>query len=136
MLASPLPPPRLHRFLPSGFTLGAEAWLPVNENHAWLNVQAQEATQDSHLAVYRALAALRQEPPFRRGALSFPHTSDKVFTMHRSAKNSHNGAKYQHCFLAAARAASSKAHSRCYYYYAGERLIAFETITQLTNDIC
>ncbi|MGN8245621.1 alpha-glucosidase [Cellulomonas soli] len=49
----------------AGFTSGTP-WLPVNPNHTWLNVQAQEADPFSVLHHYRRLIELRHTVPVVR----------------------------------------------------------------------
>lgn len=47
----------------AGFTEGTP-WLKVNENYQGINVKAQEARDDSLLAFYRRLTALRHQEPY------------------------------------------------------------------------
>ncbi|XP_063617383.1 maltase A1-like [Cydia splendana] len=51
----------------AGFSTADKTWLPVAEGYETLNVEVQRAAERSHLKVYRALAALRQEDAFRYG---------------------------------------------------------------------
>jgi oligo-1,6-glucosidase len=46
----------------AGFTTGTP-WLPVHDNHQWLNAAAQRADPTSVLAHYRSLIRLRHELP-------------------------------------------------------------------------
>jgi hypothetical protein len=41
----------------------------VNENHVWLNVNAQEAAEESTLKIFRKLVSLRNEPAIQFGTL-------------------------------------------------------------------
>ena len=47
----------------AGFTSG-KPWLPVNKNSKWRNVETEGQTKDSHMSVFKALAALRKRPSF------------------------------------------------------------------------
>ena len=42
------------------YSTANKTWLPLNPNYVTLNVAAQNATDDSHLQVYKALTKLRK----------------------------------------------------------------------------
>jgi len=52
-----------------GFTNGPKPWLRVNENHVYLNVIAQETTDESVLKIFRKLVSLRNEHAIQFGTL-------------------------------------------------------------------
>lgn len=76
----------------AGFTPqvnSSDPWLPVNDDYQVLNVaiESAQANGDSTLKVYRALAALRQEPSFRWGTYKDTQdASQKVFGFIRQAQ--------------------------------------------------
>ncbi|XP_050405230.2 alpha-glucosidase isoform X1 [Patella vulgata] len=70
----------------AGFTNSSHPWLPLNQNHTFINVQYEKnATHITPLKVYRALATLRQEPAFLYGSFDFRYTDDNVISYVRSA---------------------------------------------------
>ena len=74
----------------AGFTTGSP-WLPVNENHGFINAQAELACDDSVFHYYQKLIALRKEYNiFRDGwfELMDPE-SEKVFAYTRDTENVH-----------------------------------------------
>ncbi|GLH04143.1 uncharacterized protein GBIM_09919 [Gryllus bimaculatus] len=68
----------------AGFTTGTP-WLPVNKNYDTLNVAAQEGQPDSHLNVYKKLAALRNELAIQRGDFHMETIGSNVFSFSRVA---------------------------------------------------
>ena len=74
----------------AGFTTGTP-WLPVNENHSFINAQAAQADSDSVFHYYQKLIALRKEYDiFRDGwfELMDPE-SETVFAYTRDTDNAH-----------------------------------------------
>ncbi|KOB77337.1 Alpha amylase [Operophtera brumata] len=68
----------------SGFSTADITWLPVAEGYETLNVEVQEASDRSHLKVYRALADLRQEDVFRYGRYESLAFNQDVFVFRSS----------------------------------------------------
>lgn len=66
-----------------GFTTASDTWLPVNPNYEYLNKLAQEEAEVSHLKVYKTLAELRKAETFIKGEISFPFTSQEIFSFMR-----------------------------------------------------
>ena len=61
-----------------------DLWLPLHEHHAQLNVAAESADPDSHLAFYRrALAYRSASPALRAGAYRGLEAPDGVFAFER-----------------------------------------------------
>ena len=73
-----------------GFTAGTP-WLPVNENHSFLNAQAALADEDSVFHYYQKLVALRKEYDiFRDGWFELMDPdSETVFAYTRDTDNAH-----------------------------------------------
>ncbi|XP_047501137.1 maltase A3-like isoform X1 [Penaeus chinensis] len=67
----------------AGFTQGNSTWLPVNENYKEVNVQAQLQAEESHLKIYKELAALRKEESFTRGHVAYPVVTFEIFSVMR-----------------------------------------------------
>ena len=74
----------------AGFTTG-KPWLPVNENHAEINVQAAMEDPDSIFYYYQKLIALRKSHDvFRNGSFTLLLPEDeKRFVYRRDTKNEH-----------------------------------------------
>lgn len=74
----------------AGFTTG-KPWLPVNENHSFINAEAALADPDSTFHYYQKLIALRKEyPVFRDGWFEMIDPgSEKVFAYTRDTDNAH-----------------------------------------------
>ncbi|XP_046688041.1 maltase 2-like [Homalodisca vitripennis] len=53
----------------AGFSSNRTTWLPVNPNYWRLNVKAQRKAEASHLKVFQAITALKQDPVLLRGHL-------------------------------------------------------------------
>ena len=72
----------------AGFTTG-KPWLPVNENHGYINAEAALANPDSVFHYYRRLIALRKEMPiFRDGDFRLVDKDNpKVFAYERRWEN-------------------------------------------------
>lgn len=69
----------------AGFTKSERTWLPVNPNHAHLNVQIQLNQENSHLKVFKDLIELRKSPSFLYGKLSVLLANEQVFAFVRKA---------------------------------------------------
>lgn len=54
----------------AGFTTSDKPWLPLNPNYPQVNVDAQEAADQSHLKVYKELLKLRQTSAWRYGSFN------------------------------------------------------------------
>jgi alpha-glucosidase len=68
----------------AGFSSNPRTWLPVNPNHATVNVQAELAEPGSLLNWYRTLIALRRtNPALRDGAMSFLDRADPDVLVYR-----------------------------------------------------
>ncbi|KAJ8726607.1 hypothetical protein PYW07_001305 [Mythimna separata] len=67
----------------AGFSTADKTWLPVAEGYETLNVEVQTAAERSHLKVYQALAALRQEKVFRYGRYDSLALNEDVFVFRR-----------------------------------------------------
>ena len=74
----------------AGFTTG-KPWLPVNENHSFINAEAALADPDSTFHYYQKLIALRKEyPVFQDGWFEMIDPgSEKVFAYTRDTDNAH-----------------------------------------------
>ena len=74
----------------AGFTTG-KPWLPVNENHSFINAEDALADPDSTFHYYQKLIALRKEyPVFRDGWFEMIDPgSEKVFAYTRDTDNAH-----------------------------------------------
>ncbi len=74
----------------AGFTTGTP-WLPVNENHRFINAQAALADPDSLFYYYQKLIALRKtHPVFREGRFTLLLDEDKTrFVYRRDTQNAH-----------------------------------------------
>ena len=74
----------------AGFTTGTP-WLPVNENHAFINAEAALADPDSIFNYYQKLIALRKPgPEFRDGSFTLLAPEDeKVFAYTRDTDQGH-----------------------------------------------
>ena len=74
----------------AGFTTGTP-WLPVNENHAFINAEAALADPDSIFHYYQKLIALRKTvPEFRDGSFTLLAPEDeKVFAYTRDTDRGH-----------------------------------------------
>lgn len=57
------------RHIVLGFSNGNNTWLPLNDNYKELNVEAQEAAEESHLKVYKSLLELRKSDVWKYGSL-------------------------------------------------------------------
>lgn len=66
-----------------GFSTAEKTWLPVAEGYETLNVEAQAASDRSHLKVYQALAELRKEKVFRYGRYDSLAVNQDVFVFRR-----------------------------------------------------
>ena len=74
----------------AGFTTG-DSWMPIHENHSFINAEAALADENSVFHYYRKLIALRKAyPVFREGwfELMDPH-NDKVFAYTRDTDTAH-----------------------------------------------
>jgi alpha-glucosidase len=73
----------------AGFTEHAEAWLPLVEEHAKLNVSAQSRDPSSLLKLYRELLTLRRNSPaLLRGSIDRVFGVDGVLSyMRRDSEN-------------------------------------------------
>lgn len=67
----------------AGFSTGDKTWLPVADGYETLNVEVENATDRSHLKVYQALAALRQNSVFRQGRYDSLALNQDVFAFRR-----------------------------------------------------
>ncbi|MEW9623371.1 alpha-glucosidase [Rhodanobacter geophilus] len=68
----------------AGFSTNPRTWLPVNPNHATVNVQTELAEPGSLLNWYRTLIALRRaNPALRDGAMSFLDRADPDVLIYR-----------------------------------------------------
>ena len=74
----------------AGFTTG-NSWMPINENHTFINAEAALADGDSVFHYYRKLIALRKAYPiFRDGWFQLMDPdNDKVFAYTRETDNAH-----------------------------------------------
>ena len=74
----------------AGFTTG-KPWLPVNENHAFINAEAALADPDSVFYHYRKLIRLRKtHPVFRDGSFTLLMPEDeKIFAYTRDTEKEH-----------------------------------------------
>lgn len=70
-------------FSSPGFSTANKTWLPVADGYETLNVEVQKASDRSHLKVYQALAALRQEKVFRYGRYESLALNKDVFAFRR-----------------------------------------------------
>ncbi|XP_072936548.1 uncharacterized protein [Epargyreus clarus] len=71
----------------AGFSIADKTWLPVADGYETLNVEAQKAADRSHLKVYQALVALRQEKVFRYGRYDSLAVNHDVFVFRRWYKD-------------------------------------------------
>ncbi|RXG54393.1 Maltase 2, partial [Armadillidium vulgare] len=60
------------------FSNASKTWIPVNENHSFLNVKLQNEARQSHLQVYKQAAQLRLENTFQYGKLKFHVANEDV----------------------------------------------------------
>ncbi|XP_073942192.1 maltase A1-like [Choristoneura fumiferana] len=67
----------------AGFSTADKTWLPVAEGYETLNVEVQRAAERSHLKLYQALAALRQDRVFRHGRFESLALNQDVFAFRR-----------------------------------------------------
>ncbi|CAK1602756.1 unnamed protein product [Parnassius mnemosyne] len=74
----------------AGFSSADKTWLPVADGYETLNVEVQQATERSHINVYKALARLRTEPAFRHGRYESVAFNSDVLAF----KRWHNGETY------------------------------------------
>lgn len=65
-------------FTLTGFSNASKTWIPVNENHSFLNVKLQNEARQSHLQVYKQAAQLRLENTFQYGKLKFHVANEDV----------------------------------------------------------
>lgn len=74
----------------AGFTDGTP-WLPVNENHSYINAEAALGDPDSVFYYYKKLISLRKEyPVFRDGSFTLLAPEDeKIFAYRRDAESGH-----------------------------------------------
>lgn len=74
----------------AGFTTG-KPWLPVNENHRYINAEAALADPDSVFHHYRKLIALRKAHPiFREGGFTLLNPEDpNIFAYTRDTEHEH-----------------------------------------------
>ncbi|MBX2916922.1 MAG: alpha-glucosidase [Cyclobacteriaceae bacterium] len=67
----------------AGYTSG-EPWMPVNKNHAWLNVEEQEVREASILNYFRSLTTLRKtNAVFSYGTYHPIETAPNLFAYYR-----------------------------------------------------
>ncbi len=67
----------------AGYTSG-EPWMPVNKNHAWLNVEEQEGREASTLNYFRSLTTLRKaNAVFSYGTYHPIETAPNLFAYNR-----------------------------------------------------
>ena len=74
----------------AGFTTGTP-WLPVNENHTYINAAAQVGDPDSVFSYYKKLIALRKQyPVFRDGSCALLCPEDeRIFAYTRDTVDAH-----------------------------------------------
>lgn len=77
----------------AGFTNGTTPWLPVNPNHATINVEAEEKAASSHLKVFKQLMQLRDSEEFHDCSYGTAVLGTNVLAILRS------GAKKMHVTL-------------------------------------
>ena len=64
----------------SGFSVGDDTWLPVNENYTFINVEIQRGRDETHLEIYKRISALRKTDSWKYGSLETKslHSGDVV----------------------------------------------------------
>ncbi|KAJ8726609.1 hypothetical protein PYW07_001307 [Mythimna separata] len=67
----------------AGFSVGNKTWLPVAADFENLNVEVQRVTEKSHLNIYKALAALRNDKIFRYSRYESVAYNEGVFAFRR-----------------------------------------------------
>lgn len=67
----------------AGFSTASKTWLPVADTYKEVNVDKEEADENSHLKVYKSLKDLRQEPALKDGDTKYTAIGQQVVTIAR-----------------------------------------------------
>lgn len=67
----------------SGFTTKSKPWLPINPNYWRLNVEAQQAAENSHLKVYQLMAKAKQTKTLKSGGFGLTAPDDSIMIIER-----------------------------------------------------
>lgn len=67
----------------AGFSTADKTWLPVSTDYETMNVEAQLATENSHLKIFKRLTSLRKQNVLRRGEYEGKLVNDENVLIYR-----------------------------------------------------